>query len=236
VTDPVVVEDRGPVRWFTIDRPEVRNALDNAVLRAIVDVVRDSESDLSVRVVVIRGCQDVFCSGLDFLAARNGTLDSELWPRAIRTLRTTEVPTIAAVNGPAITGGMGLMLACDLAIAADSARFVDSHAKIRLLSGSGISTMLIERIGLSRAKDMMLTAREIDAMTAERWGLVNQVVPREELEAAVTERAELIAQHDPALLRATLSAHQAGFETAAVGRFDTERERALAWADGRARS
>jgi enoyl-CoA hydratase len=196
----------------------------------MVDVVRDSERDLSIRVLVVRGRDDVFCSGLDFVAARNGALDTELWPTAIRTLRTTEVPTIAAVNGPAITGGMGLMLACDLAIAADSARFVDSHAKIRLLSGSGISTMLIDRIGFSRAKDMMLTARQIDATTAERWGLVNAVVPRAELEAAVTEKAELIAQHDPALLRATLSAHQAGFEAAARDRFDTERERSLAWA------
>jgi enoyl-CoA hydratase len=131
---------------------------------------------------------------------------------------------------------MGVMLACDIAIAADSARFVDSHAKIRLLSGSGISTMLIDRIGLSRAKDMMLTARQIEATTAERWGLVNQVVPRAELEAAVTERAELIAQHDPALLRATLSAHQAAFEAAALGRFDNERERAFAWAGGQERS
>jgi enoyl-CoA hydratase len=130
---------------------------------------------------------------------------------------------------------MGLTLACDFAIAADSARFVDSHAKIRLLSGSGISTMLIDRIGFSRAKEMMLTARPIDAVTAERWGLVNHVVPRAELETAVTERAELVAQHDPALLRATLSAHQTAFEAAAVGRFDTERERALAWVDGQER-
>ncbi len=106
-------------------------------------------------------------------------------------------PVIAAVNGHAITGGLELMLACDMAIAARNAKFADTHAAVGIIPGWGLSQRLSRLIGIARARQMHFSARAIDATTAERWGLVNSVVAQSDLLETALDLARSIAAHDP---------------------------------------
>ena len=227
--DGLVVEDRDAVRWITFARPEVRNALNGAVLVGLRDAVVAADADDGIAVVVVRGDGDTFSSGLDLKAMQRGELPPDALRNAIHALRSASVPSIAAVNGPAITAGMGITLACDFAIASDRATFADSHGKIGVISGSGITSLLVERVGSARAKEMSLTARVVDAQTAEQWGLVNAVVPPDQLLPAVVDRTTRIAGHQRNLMRAMGRVHGDLAKVVAEPQFAIEAASSVAW-------
>ena len=219
------IADRDSVRWITLSRPEVKNALNGSMLAGLVEAV-----DCDVAAIVITGEGSTFSSGLDLKAVTRGELPAHALQDAIRAIRAASVPTIAAVNGPAITAGMGLALACDFAIASDAAVFADSHGKIGVLSASGITSLLVERIGSARAKEMSLTARLIDAQTAEAWGLVNTVVPSDQLESVIADRTRRIAAHSRPLMRAMVGVHAGLAEIVSGPRFALEASTSAEWA------
>ena len=166
---------------LTLNRPAVRNALNIEVTRALAEQLRRFEADEAIRVAILTGSDPAFCAGLDlkdFSAA--GSPRGEV-AALIDFIPTLSKPMIAAVNGAAMTGGLEMALGCDFIIASDRARFGDTHAKIGALAGGGMSSRLPHAVGFRWAKQLSFTSTPIDAATALRIGLANEVKPHDEL-------------------------------------------------------
>ena len=199
----LLAEDLGPVRRLTLNRPASLNALNGELMEALEDAFEAAAGDDEVRVVVLRGAGRAFCAGYDLKQdAEEGTKDAAGWHRELdrdtrRLLRILELPkpVIASVHSYCLAGGMDLMLACDLAVAADDAVF--GYVDIRF--GSGIVSMFLPWIvGVRAAKELVFTGQDrIPAAEAHRIGLVNRVVPRPELDDATLALAEEIAKNEP---------------------------------------
>jgi enoyl-CoA hydratase len=208
--EPVLlVEDLGPVRRLTMNRPQVLNALNGELMDALMDALEDAARDERVSVLVLRGAGRAFCAGYDLKEdAAAGVQDSAGWYDELR--RSTEQmlrildhpkPVIASVHSYCLAGGTDLMLACDLAVAADDAYF--GYVDIRF--GSGVVSMFLPWVvGVRKAKELLFTGEDrIPAEEALRIGLVNRVVPRAELESATLALAEEIAKNEPFVVQTT---------------------------------
>jgi enoyl-CoA hydratase len=208
----LVVDHRGDRVLLQLDAPQRRNALDLETMAALVAALRAADDDPAVRVVVLTGTDPAFCAGLDLAEIAAGRLelaevarlDADPW-RALQELAT---PTIAAVNGPAVTGGLELVLCCDLAIASEQARFADTHARVGIHPSGGLSVLLPRYIGLRQALGMSLTGRFVDAHEAAAMGLVNAVVPHDQLQEATAEVVEAIVGTDPVVLEGLLTTYR----------------------------
>jgi len=224
VSDVVLVEKDGAIATVTLNRPEVLNALDRELARALTAALARLERDPAVRVVVLRGAGGVFMAGGDVkhfhAAASRGpreirTLVEELLPivhDGIRTLQRMPQPVIASVGGAVAGFGLSLMLAADLVVAAEGTRFTLAYARIGT-SPDGSATYTLPRlVGLHKAMEIALLADVFDTPEAERLGLVNRVVPEDQLEAETRKLAERLARgpahayaRTKALLRASLA-------------------------------
>jgi len=195
---------------LTLNRPAVLNALNRAVfqqLRAHVDALA-SQPD-SAGCVLLRGAGRAFCAGADLRALEQASLNAPLdpfEPEVVEAFAALPQPTIAAVHGHCLTGGLELALAADFIVAADDARFADTHARWGLSPAWGMSVRLPDRIGLARAKELMFSGRELQADEAHAIGLVNQVWPRDAFEDAARELGLCIAHNARSALRWTKSA------------------------------
>ncbi|MBX6341052.1 MAG: enoyl-CoA hydratase/isomerase family protein [Thermomicrobiaceae bacterium] len=213
-TNDVLFERRGPVAWVTFNRPESRNAMTFAMYDTLARICDQVEADPEVRVLVLTGAGDrAFVAGTDISQFRTFTdpqhaLDYETRVSAVvGRLETLARPTIAAVRGYAVGGGASIALACDLRICAPNARFGVPIARTlgNCLSMSNYAR-LVDLIGPARTKELIFTARMIDAEEAKAMGLANEIVPSEGLEARVMEVAELIASHAPLTIQVTKEA------------------------------
>lgn len=168
------------VACLTLNRPQAMNALSLALRQAIAEAVDRLAADPAVRVLVLTGAGRAFCAGLDLREIDGKALGN---PAAdpVAALRRFPRPVIGAVNGAAVTGGLELALACDLLIASTEARFADTHARVGVVPGWGLSQKLPRLIGIARAKEMSFSGNFVGAEQAERWGLVNRVVAPEAL-------------------------------------------------------
>jgi E-phenylitaconyl-CoA hydratase len=208
------VERAGATAWLVLDRPARRNAVDRATRAALRAAGETLESDGEVRVVVLTGSGDAFCAGTDLKEATvqgPGSPADPTEPLAAFIGRFTK-PVIAAVNGPAVGGGLELALACDLRIAATSATFALPEVLVGSLPGSGGTQRLFAAVAPAIAWKMLLTGAPIDADTAQRAGLVSDVVEPGELRGFVQELADRIAANAPLSLRAAKLAARAGME------------------------
>ena len=194
-------EDLDGICLLTLNRPAVLNALNmemfSALRRHIEDLSQDTDA---VRCVILRGAGRAFCAGADLKALKQvSTADplSTFEPDTIAAFANLPQPTIAMIHGYCYTGGLELALAADILIAAAGARFADTHGKWGLCSAWGMSHRLPARIGTSKAKELMFSAREIDAQEALVMGLVNRVVADESLEEEVLAIARSIAANAP---------------------------------------
>ena len=194
------------VLTVTINRPEQRNALNADVTRGLLDAVQRAEREDEIRVVVLTGAGErAFCAGADLGGLRSdaGAVERHegrtMFADVLQAVRRAPTPVIARVNGAALAGGFGLALACDLAIAADDATFGTPEVKVGMWPYL-ISAVIIEHLGPKRTMDLLLTGRRIDAAQALEWGLVNRVVPRDRLDAAVDETAQGLAALSPLVL------------------------------------
>jgi enoyl-CoA hydratase len=180
----LVVEKSGAIATITLNRPEAMNALSTELRGAITDAFREVQADEAIRVAILTGAGRAFCAGLDLKELGSGdpgrTVD-EAKGDVVGAMASFEGPIIAAVNGHAITGGFELALACDLIIASTRARFADTHARVGILPGWGLSQKLPRLIGIARAKELSFTGNTIKAEQAYEWGLVNRLVEPEEL-------------------------------------------------------
>jgi enoyl-CoA hydratase len=178
------VEKSQGVATLTLDRPEAMNALSSALRQALTRAFRELQADDDVRVAILTGAGRAFCAGLDLKELSEAGLDQSAdldGAAVVDAMEAFEGPIIGAINGHAITGGFELALACDVLVASTQAKFADTHVRVGLLPGWGLSQKLSRLIGISRAKEISLTGNYIGAEQAEAWGLVNRVVPPEEL-------------------------------------------------------
>jgi enoyl-CoA hydratase/carnithine racemase len=214
---------------LTISNPAKRNALDHPILDAIAAVLNDIGA---ARAVLLTGAEGMFSSGYDIgdipddvFAQEAERLVAHPFAAALEALESCEVPTVAALPGHTIGGGLELALACDLRVAADGILLGMPPAKLGLVySHTGLRRFL-EAIGAPRTRELFLTARNVDARTALDWGLVNQVVGASDLEGAALDLAEDLAANAPLSLRGNKRAIRELL--AADGRLDPEVEREL---------
>lgn len=186
------------VAVVTINRPEVRNALDSELWRLIPKMITELDRDANVDVIVLTGSDPAFSAGVDLkeLGSQSVVPDDATAP----VIPPHCTPLIGAINGAAVTGGLELALGCDLLIASQRARFADTHARVGVMPGWGLTVLLPQAIGLRRAREMSATGRYIDAETALAWGLVNHIVPHEELLSYCQALAADIVSNDTAAI------------------------------------
>jgi enoyl-CoA hydratase len=191
--DVVLVDIADRVGVITLNRPDQRNALNRAIRRGLPHAINALEADDGVDVMILTGADPAFSAGVDLKEFGSGATtdagegfadmgardDGRLPFRGALPPRTK--PLIGAVNGVAVTGGLEVALNCDFLVASDRARFADTHARVGVMPGWGLTVLLPERIGVARAREMSLTGNYVDAATALQWGLVNHVVPHDEL-------------------------------------------------------
>jgi enoyl-CoA hydratase len=196
------------VAVVTFNRPEKYNALSSALLRAFDHAMAELSADHELRAIVLTGADPAFCAGLDLNELGEG--GGSFGPHGQDPLHDSPVPVIAAVNGVTVTGGLEIALACDFRIASDRARFADTHARVGVTPGWGLTARLPQAVGQSWARQMSFTGDFVDAPLALRIGLVNEVVPHGELLARCTELAASIASTSPATLGRIRHAYDLG--------------------------
>jgi enoyl-CoA hydratase len=201
------VADR--VLTVTIDRPESKNALTLAMRQELEQIAGTVDDDDLVDVVVLTAVDPVFSAGADIkeIAALGASLPPTN-PGA--ALRAVEKPVIAAVNGACVTGGLELALSCDFIVASDHARFADTHARLGVLPRWGMSALLPRAVGLAKAKELTATGAFVDAEEALRIGLVNLVVPHDDLAARAHDLAAAVAAGPQPAIRASLDLYDRG--------------------------
>lgn len=219
----------------TLNRPRVKNALSQALRREIVTTLRGLESDSALRVIILTGAGNAFCAGVDLKELGSATdPGAAVVPKPdadpVGALRAFRWPVIGAVNGPAITGGFELALGCDLLIASTDALFADTHARVGVLPGWGLSQRLPRLIGPMRAKEMSFTGNQVNAKRAEAWGLVNRVVAPEELLPHCLALASDIASAHPEMLVAYKRLIDDGLDMPLGDAANLEKTRSRAWA------
>jgi methylglutaconyl-CoA hydratase len=192
MSEPVLLREvRDGVAWLTLNRPDRRNALDAQLIAALRDALRDVDADPDVRVVAIRGAGKDFCSGADLSALRvvadasamENLADVDELADLFLRLRRMAKPAVAVVHGRALAGGCGLATACDLVIAAQSARFGYPEVRIGFVPAM-VMAILRRNVSEKRAFELIVGGEQISAAEAARIGLVNQAIPDEELHSA----------------------------------------------------
>jgi enoyl-CoA hydratase len=194
----VLVEVADGVGTVTMNRPEARNALSQALMGEIEDAVTELDTRDDVACMVLTGVDPAFCAGVDLKALatepRSEQQERQRGPLAHHGfVPPHETPVIGAVNGATVTGGLELALNCDFLIASDRARFADTHARVGAMPGAGLTIRLPQLVGVDRARRMSFTGDFVDAQTAYEWGLVAEVVPHERLLVRAREIAAAVA-------------------------------------------
>ncbi|TVR62808.1 MAG: enoyl-CoA hydratase [Candidatus Competibacteraceae bacterium] len=218
MNDPnVLVETRGPVALITLNRPKAFNALSDALMDELSQALDAVEADESIRAIVLTGGEKVFAAGADikgmkdysYMDAYQGNFITRNWERTSRCRK----PVIAAVAGYALGGGCELAMMCDFILAADTAKFGQPEIKLGILPGAGGTQRLTRLIGKSKAMDLCLTGRMMDAAEAERAGLVSRIVPVAELIEEAVKTAQTIAGHSLPAVMMTKECINRSYET-----------------------
>ena len=202
MSEPVIlVSKNNGIATVTLNRPEKLNALNRELRSTFCRTMQQLRDDREIGVVIITGAGRAFCAGLDLREIGSEGIRDDGNATFISVIDDMAVPVIAAVNGFAITGGFEIVLACDMIIAAEEAQFADTHARVGVMPGGGMSARLPRAIGIRKAKELSLTGNYLGAREAERMGLVNQVVPRERLLAVANELATQILSANQSIVR-----------------------------------
>jgi len=204
MAESVAVERRGFTQVITINRPEVKNALDGAAARALAAAADELDADDDLRVGVLTGAGGTFCAGMDLKAYLRGDKPN-IEGRGFGGITTTppRKPLIAAVEGWALAGGFELMLACDLVVAGEGSKFGVPEVKRALVAGGGAAILLPRRIPYAAAMELLLTGEAIDAVRAAQLGLVNRLVPDGTALDGALRLAEAIAANGPLAVAVT---------------------------------
>jgi methylglutaconyl-CoA hydratase len=206
----VLVEHDGPVLRLTLNRPDVRNAFDEEVVRTLTAAAVSGAENQSVRAIVLAGSGRTFCSGADIgwmakaiaYSRQENLSEAEDMARMLERLDTLPVPVIGRIQGAALGGGVGLAAICDIVVAADDAVFALSEVRLGILPAV-VAPYVLRKIGVSAARELFLTGMRFDAGRAREVGLVHEVVPADGLDAAVARRvADVLAASPTGIARA----------------------------------
>jgi enoyl-CoA hydratase len=222
VTDVLLLDVDEGVATMTLNRPEVRNAFNSALGVALARAVGDCEARDDVDVMILTGADPAFCAGADLTEVAAGRDPAELLTDPDDPYQRDEVGKfefrgpfpprtkllIGAINGPAVTGGFELALNCDLLVASERARFADTHARVGIMPGWGLTVLLVEAVGVRRARELSATGNFCSAEQALTWGLVNHVVAHDELLPFTRELALAAVHNDTAGVRRMLATYE----------------------------
>jgi enoyl-CoA hydratase len=216
------------VLTVVFDRPTARNALTVAMRQRLEELCAAVDEEDDIDVVVLTGTDPAFCAGADMkeIAALGRALPPTDPGRAIRSVRK---PVIGAVNGPCITGGLEIALSCDFLVASEWARFADTHAHLGVLPRWGMSALLPRAVGVRWAKELSATRAVIGPAEALRIGLVNHVVPHDQLGARVRQITDSIRRGRSSAVAATFDLYDDGLDLSQADALALELERGAAW-------
>ncbi len=229
--DVLRVEKQDRIATVTLNRPDAMNALSRELRGRLSSAFVELAGDAEIAAVILTGRGErAFCAGLDLKELAGETAAAGPTSEGVgagldcvRALEAVSCPVIGAVNGVAITGGFELALACDVLIGSTRARFADTHARVGIMPGWGLSQRLSRAIGVYRAKELSLTGNFLDAERAEQWGLLNRVVEPEELMDACRSLALDMVSCRPAMVNAYKSLIDRGFDSTLSEARDLER-------------
>ena len=223
--DLVLTSTEGGVTTVTMNRPEALNALSAGLRNRLTEVFTDLAEDSATEVIVFTGNGRAFTVGLDLKELGGETAAATLVNKDLgKAMLQVNKPIIGAINGYAITGGFELALMCDFMIASEHAKFADTHARVGVVPGWGLSQRLPRLIGINRAKELSLTGNFLDAETAYAWGLVNRVVAADELLATAQQLAKDIVSTEPVTRNAMRHIMDAGWHTSLTEGLVIERD------------
>ena len=223
----VQVEISQETALVTLNRPSAMNALSREMRQALAETFSKLEKDNAVRAVILTGAGKAFCAGLDLKELGGGTdtvTSTVQTTDPVTTLSKFSKPVIGAINGVAITGGFELALACDVLICSTNARFADTHGRVGILPGWGLSQKLSRVIGIFRAKELSLTGNFMSAEQANDWGMVNRVVKPDELISTCRKLASDMLSLVPHCLPAYKQLIDDGFAQDFASALQTERK------------
>ena len=201
MTDPILYDRRRDAAWIILNNPERRNALGEELVTALLANLRTANADASVRSIVITGAGTAFCAGADLKGGGVRAADEENpFVTVMKTIWDSPKPVIACINGPAFGGGVGLVAACDLAIASDTAVFSFSEVRIGVIPAM-ISVVVLPKLGIQNTMWLFLTGERFDAKRAVEVGLIHRFVAAADLEAAVDQVNGLIRLGGPNAIR-----------------------------------
>jgi len=206
---PVRVEVNDGIGTLTMHRPEARNAINPAMRRALRSSLAEFEASDDVQVMILTGTDPAFTAGLDLkmIGDDRTSLLSETPIGSSNPFPSRTKPLIGAINGVAITGGFELALNCDFLIASEHARFADTHARVGVMPGWGLTALLADAVGRTRARQISLTGNFVTADQALHWGLVNEVVAHPQLMGRTREIAAAIVDNDQLGVRQMLATY-----------------------------
>ena len=218
----IVVETRGRVGFITLNRPKQLNALNDALMNELQSALSGFDTDEAIGAIVITGSERAFAAGADVGAMKDWSYmdvyNTDFITRNWERIRTVRKPVIAAVAGVALGGGCELAMMCDIVIAADSAKFGQPEIRLGIIPGAGGTQRLPRAVGKSKAMDLVLTGRMMDAQEAERAGLVSRIVPADKLLDEAFSVANAICEYSlPAVMMAKESVNRAYESTLAEG-------------------
>ena len=224
-TDLVLTSTQAGVTTVTMNRPEALNALSAGLRNCLTEIFADLAEDSATEVIILTGKGRAFTVGLDLKELGGETpADTAVNKDLGKAMLQVNKPIIGAINGYAITGGFELALMCDFMIASENAKFADTHARVGVVPGWGLSQRLPRLIGINRAKELSLTGNFLDAQTAYAWGLVNRLVPAEQLLATAEQLAQDIVSTEPVTRNAVRHIMDAGWNTSLAEGLDIERD------------
>ena len=215
--DVLVLDVSDRVATVTLSRPEARNALNRRLRRALHATVGDLDADDGVDVVILTGADPAFCAGIDLKelgaggdASAEAVAPDDRPPQVRGPFPPIGKPVIGAINGVAVTGGFEVALRCDFLVASERASFADTHARVGIMPGWGLTVLLSEAVGVRRARELSTTGNFLDARTALVWGLVNHVVPHDDLLPTCRQLAADIVSNDQRGVRRVKQTYDAG--------------------------
>jgi enoyl-CoA hydratase len=209
----VIYEKKDGVAVLTLNRPEKRNAVNLQLSREIIEAADDAEKDDGVGVLILTGGPKCFCAGADLAAVQESESGKPpIEPGMMEKIRDFPKPTIAAIGGPCVAGGLEIAMACDIRIASETARIGDGHIKMGLLGPAGGTARLPRLVGSGMGKELIFTGDLVNGAEACRIGLVNHVYPEDEFLNEALELAKRIAKNPPTALRISKKAIDIGLQ------------------------
>jgi enoyl-CoA hydratase len=234
MSEVLLIDKQDGIATLTLHRPESMNALSLELRRALIGAFRDVAAEDSVGAVILTGSGRAFCAGLDLKELGGEGRDKAASEDAIGSggnvlgaMEACAKPIIGAINGFAITGGFEIALACDVLVASREARFADTHARVGILPGWGLSQKLPRLIGIYRAKEVSLTGNFVSAEQAAAWGLVNRVVEPDALLPTCRAIANDMLSCDPQTMRGYKKLIDEGFGMSFAEGIRLERQASL---------